>query len=148
MEGHEPHSAAYLGESRDFWWNVEQLELCARRNGLGHVGSALDVGAGVGHWGRLLTHVLPPAATVTGIDREPQWVEEATARAEAAGLAERFSYRVGAAEELPFEDATFDMVTCQTLLIHVADPRAVLAEMIRVTKPNGTILASEPNNRA
>ena len=52
------------------------------------------------------------------------------------------------AEELPFADESFDLVTCQTLLIHVADPRAVIAEMLRVTKPGGLVVASEPNNRA
>ncbi|MEA2469718.1 MAG: hypothetical protein QOE38_717 [Thermoleophilaceae bacterium] len=144
----EPHSAAYFGPGRDFWWNLDQLELCARRIGLDQVRSVLDVGAGVGHWGRLLSRVLSPEATVAGVDPEPRWVEEATERAAAAGLAARFSYRHGAVEQLPFEDASFDLVTCQTVLIHVSDPRAALAEMLRVVKPGGAIVASEPNNRA
>jgi SAM-dependent methyltransferase len=148
MSSAEPHSAAYFGAGRDFWWNLDQLELCARRIGLDGVGSVLDVGAGVGHWSRLLANVLPPAATLVGVDRERRWVEEATARAEAAGLGERFSYRQAPVEQLPFEDASFDLVTCQTLLIHVPDPRAALAEMARVAKPGGLLVVSEPNNRA
>jgi SAM-dependent methyltransferase len=145
----EPHSAAFFGAARDFWWNLDQISLCARRIGLGEgVRSVLDVGAGVGHWGRLLANVLPADATLVGIDREPQWVEEAAARAASVGLGERFSYRLGSAEALPFPDAAFDLVTCQTLLIHVADPAAVLAEMLRVARPGGLIVASEPNNRA
>lgn len=145
----EPHSAAFFGESRDFWWNLDQLSLCAARIGLGEgVRSALDVGSGVGHWGRLLAHVLPADAALVGVDREPQWVEEAGARAAAVGLGERFSYQVGSAEALPFADGKFDLVTCQTLLIHVADPAAVLAEMLRVVRPGGLVVASEPNNRA
>ena len=52
------------------------------------------------------------------------------------------------AEALPFEDATFDLVTCQTVLIHVPDPRAVVREFLRVTKPGGQVLVAEPNNRA
>jgi SAM-dependent methyltransferase len=140
----EPHSAAYFGEGRDFWWNLDQLELCARRIGLGDVRSVLDVGAGVGHWGRLLSRVLSPEATVVGVDREPQWVSEAAERAPDL----RFSYRAGSVEALPFEDASFDLVTCQTVLIHVASPAAALAEMLRVVRPGGVVLASEPNNRA
>src|SRR3954454_22142488 len=143
-----PHSAAYFGAVRDFWWNLDQIEVFARRVGLEDSRSVLDVGAGVGHWGRLLSHVLSPEAAVVGIDREPRWVEEASANASAAGLSDRFSYRAASAEELPFEDETFDLVTCQTLLIHVADPRAVIEEMLRVTKRGGLVLASEPNNRS
>src|SRR3954454_12898216 len=144
-----PHSAPFLQSAvRDYWWNLDHIEVWARRIGLEGVGSVLDVGAGVGHWGRLLSHVLAPDATVVGIDREPRWVEEAAANAAEAGLAERFSYRVSGAEQLPFADETFDLVTCQTLLIHVADPRAVIDEMIRVTKRGGLVVASEPNNRA
>jgi protein-L-isoaspartate O-methyltransferase len=144
----EPHSAAYFGAGRDFWWNLDQLELCARRIGLDDVRSVLDVGAGVGHWGRLLANVLPAEATLVGVDREPRWVEEASQRAATAGLAERFSYRQASVERLPFEDASFDLVTCQTVLIHVPDPRAAIAEMVRVVKPGGVLLACEPNNRA
>ena len=59
-----------------------------------------------------------------------------------------FSYQVSVAEKLPFADASFDLVTCQTLLIHVADPGAVINEMIRVARPGGLILAAEPNNLA
>jgi SAM-dependent methyltransferase len=142
------HSAAYFGPIRDFWWNSDHLELCARRLGLERVRSVLDVGSGVGHWGRLLARVLPGQATVTGVDQEPGWVEEAGRRAAADGLGDRFEYREARAEELPFDDASFDLVTCQTLLIHVPDPRAALAEMARVAKPGGLLVVSEPNNRA
>jgi SAM-dependent methyltransferase len=143
-----PHSAHFFRAERDFWWDLDHIGVWARRVGLSDVRSVLDVGAGVGHWGRLLSHVLSPEATVVGIDREPRWVEEATANAAAAGLTDRFSYRAASAEQLPFEDETFDLVTCQTLLIHVADPRAVIEEMIRVTRRGGLVVAAEPNNRA
>ena len=141
------HSAAYFGAVRDFWWNLDHFRVTARRIGLGRVRSVLDVGSGVGHWGRLLSHVLPPEATLVGIDPEPRWVEEATARAADAGLAERFSYRLGAAEELPFEDESFDLVTCQTVLMHVREPSRAVAEMMRVAKRGGLVVAAEPNNR-
>jgi len=143
-----PHSAHFFRAERDFWWNLDHIEVWARRVGLSDVRSVLDVGSGVGHWGRMLSHVLAPDATVVGIDRESRWVEEATANAAEAGLADRFSYRQGTAEELRFEDESFDLVTCQTLLMHVADPRAVIDEMVRVTKRGGLVVASEPNNRA
>jgi SAM-dependent methyltransferase len=143
-----PHSAAFFGAERDFWWNVDHLALLASRRRLEDVRSVLDVGCGVGHWGMLLASVLSPEASITGVDREDEWVVAATRRAAATGLAARCSYRRAAAESLPFDDATFDLVTCQTVLIHVRDPRAAIGEMLRVTKPGGQVIAAEPNNRA
>jgi SAM-dependent methyltransferase len=147
-ETHPPHSAAYFGPERDFWWNIDHLELIAARRGFADVRSVLDVGSGVGHWGMLLAAVLPAEASITGVEREPAWVREATARAERLGFADRCRYEQGVAESLPFDDASFDVVTCQTVLIHVADPPAVIHEMVRVTKPGGQIIAAEPNNLA
>lgn len=145
---HPSHSAEYFGDTRDGWWNHDYVELLARRWGLSRVREVLDVGCGVGHWGRVLGGVLPRAARITGVDRDPVWVEKATERAAARGEAERYRYRVGLAERLPFEGDTFDLVTCQTVLIHAADPAAMIGEMVRVTRPGGLVAAAEPNNMA
>ncbi len=140
------HSAEYLGDARDHWWNDDFVELLARRWQIAGVRAVLDVGCGIGHWSRVLGRVMPRDACFVGVDREPSWIEEATRRAAEAGASERFTYRVGAAELLPFDDNTFDVVTCQTLLIHVPDPDRVLAEMVRVTRPGGLVVAAEPTN--
>lgn len=144
--GQSGHSAEHFGDGRDHWYNLDWLALAARRFELGVVRDVLDVGAGVGHWGMLLRAVLPETARITGVEREPAWVAEATARAAERGLADRFTYREGSAERLPFPDASFDLVTCQTVLIHVPDPAAVVAEMVRVVRPGGLVLVAEPNN--
>jgi SAM-dependent methyltransferase len=143
-----PHSAAYFGAQRDFWWNEDYLLLLAQRFDLASVERVLDVGAGVGHWGMLLATVLPANASIIGLERDPRWVEEATRRAARCADSARFRFDQGVAEALPFEPETFDLVTCQTVLMHVADPQAVIREMMRVTKPGGLVLAAEPNNRA
>jgi ubiquinone/menaquinone biosynthesis C-methylase UbiE len=140
------HSAEHFGDTRDYWWNLDFLELMGKRLSLDRVQNVLDVGCGVGHWGQLLAKVIAPSARVQGIDRDPLWVEKAAARAAARGLADRFDYRVAVAEKLPFADASFDLVTCQTVLIHMPDPGRVVDEMIRVARPGGLILAAEPNN--
>ena len=144
----EPHSAGYMGPERDLFWNLDHVELLGRRFELGRVESVLDVGCGQGHWGRLLDLVTAPDAETVGVDFEGGWVAEATRQAQAAGLAGRFRYVEGSASSLPFADGSFDLVTCQTLLIHVAEPETVIAEMVRVTRPGGLVLAAEPNNRA
>ena len=146
FRGRTTHSAEHFGDTRDHWWNLDFLQLMAKRWRLDAVRDVLDVGCGVGHWGLLLASVLPEHVRVTGIDREASWVEQASARALARGLEGRFSYRQGEAERLPFPDNSFDLTTCQTVLIHLPDPASAISEMMRVTKPGGLVAVAEPNN--
>ena len=56
----------------------------------------------------------------------------------------------GSGDELPFEDASFDVVVTVAALHHIADPdavRATLAEMARVTRPGGRIVVWDHNPR-
>lgn len=146
FRGKIAHSAEHFGDTRDHWWNQDFVRLMAERWKLDEVHDVLDVGCGVGHWGMLLATVMPDDTRVIGIDREQSWVNEATARARDRGLGERFSYRQGDAQHLPFPDDSFDLTTCQTVLIHMRDPSAVIAEMMRVTRPGGLVAVAEPNN--
>ena len=81
-----PHSAEYFGEQRDFWWNLDFLQLMARRWLLPEAPRMLDVGCGIGHWGRLMLSLVSDRATLVGLDREAKWVAEAAARAAKRGL--------------------------------------------------------------
>jgi len=146
FKGQAAHSAEHFGDTRDHWWNLDFLRLMAKRWKLDAVREVLDVGCGVGHWGMLLASIMPEHVRVSGVDREPGWVEEASARARARGLERRVSYQQGEALRLPFPDNSFDLTTCQTLLIHLPDPSAGIAEMLRVTKPGGLVAVAEPNN--
>lgn len=146
LKGHAGHSAEYFGDTRDHWWNRDFLRLMAERWKLDDARDVLDVGCGIGHWGRILGSVMASDVRITGIDREASWVALATERARAEGLDGRFTYRLGEAQSLPFPDDTFDLTTCQTVLIHLPDPRAAIAEMMRVTKPGGLVAVAEPNN--
>ena len=148
VRGQTSHSAEYFGDTRDYWWNADFVRLMARRWRLDEVREILDVGCGVGHWGALLANVMPEDARVIGVDREPSWITKASERAKARGQGDRFSYRLGEVERLPFPDDRFDLTTCQTVLIHVPDPSAAVAEMIRVTRPGGLVVVAEPNNLA
>lgn len=138
----------FHGQWRDLFWNHDFLELMARRWGLHGVREALDVGCGAGHWGRTVLSQLPTAATMVGVDREAKFLELAQQQAQAAGVAARLSFVEGEVEALPFEDDRFDLVTCQMVLIHVADAERALREMIRVTRPGGLVVVVEPDNRA
>jgi ubiquinone/menaquinone biosynthesis C-methylase UbiE len=80
FKGQATHSAEHFGDTRDHWWNLDFLQLMAKRWKLDAARDVLDVGCGVGHWGMLLASVMPEHVRVIGIDREPSWVEQATAR--------------------------------------------------------------------
>ena len=142
----QPHSADYFNEVRDFWWNLDFLQLMGQRWQVQDINTVLDVGCGHGHWGQVLSQILPEHSTVIGLDQESEWVEEAEQRAQRLGLAQRFRYEQGCAESIPFPDSHFDFVTCQTALIHLAEPITALREMVRVLKPGGLLAVAEPNN--
>ncbi|MGK5082377.1 methyltransferase domain-containing protein [Bdellovibrionota bacterium FG-1] len=142
----QKHSEHFFTDARNFWWNADFLKWMAQRWNLSGVRQILDVGCGVGHWTKAVLQNLPSDARVTGVDREAGWVSQA--RAEFVVQKDRVSFIEASAEHLPFPDHSFDLVTCQTLLIHVLDPRQVILEMLRVLKPGGLIVAAEPSNLA
>ena len=81
-----------------------------------------------------------------GVDAEGSWIKGAQKRAIKLKIEKQTTYLESHAERLPFEENSMDIVTCQTLLIHVADMKKVIQEMLRVLKPGGLFLFAEPNN--
>lgn len=141
------HSENYFTEYRDFWWNKDFLDLMAERLNLNQHHSLLDVGCGQCHWSKLLAGYLAKPARVFAIDNDVNWARESPEISqwfEQEGIA--FDLRQGDAHQLPYDDNSFDLVTCQTVLIHLKYPHLAIAEMQRVLKPGGTILCVEPNN--
>jgi len=97
--------------------------------------TALDVGSG---GGLLAEEFARLGFRVTGID--PSGESVAAARAHAVDRGLEIEYVVGAGEELPFADASFDIAYCCDVLEHVDDLDRVLAETARVLKPGGVYL--------
>lgn len=140
----EPHSALYLNATRDLWWNDDFLALIAARTKLGDAKRVLDCGAGQGHWTRIVARYAAADAQVVGLEYESAWVDKARAQTNSP----RITFQQGDATKLPFEDGSFDVVTCQTLLIHLREPAAAVREMVRVLRRGGRLLLCEPNNIA
>jgi ubiquinone/menaquinone biosynthesis C-methylase UbiE len=90
---------------------------------------ALEVGCGTG---LILERTAKVAAEAVGVDIS----EGMLAHCRAKGL----DVRLGSATELPFEDDRFDLVYCFKVLAHVPDIRAALAEIARVTRPEGRMV--------
>jgi ubiquinone/menaquinone biosynthesis C-methylase UbiE len=92
----------------------------------------LDVGCGQGI--DVYRYALAGADT-TGIDLTPRHVE--LARAHLAAMGVEAEILEGDAEDLPFEEATFDRVSSNGVLHHTPDMPAALREILRVLKPGG-----------
>jgi ubiquinone/menaquinone biosynthesis C-methylase UbiE len=146
----EPHSAEYFGEQRDFWWNRDFLDFMAKRWRLSEASSLADIGCGLCHWSRLLYPYLKQPARFAGVDRESRWAREAEQHFRralpTAATESTVTFLQGDATAIPLPDNSFDVVTCQTVLMHLAHPMEALREMVRILRPGGLLVCVEPNN--
>jgi ubiquinone/menaquinone biosynthesis C-methylase UbiE len=101
--------------------------------------SVIDVGCGTGDDARELARLVGPEGRAVGVDASETMIAEARRRVQGSGL--QVEFEVSDARHLPFADDTFDACRTERMLAHVPDPRAVLAEMARVTRPGGRVCA-------
>jgi SAM-dependent methyltransferase len=101
-------------------------------------GRVLDVGSGTGSLAAAIAR-RHPRARVVGIDPSSEYIGYA-----AGGNAhrERVSFEVGDAQQLHFEDASFDGAASLLVFNFIPDPKKALMELRRVTKPGGGIAAA------
>ncbi len=131
---------ATLEVDEHHWWyrgrrRVIRAEL--DRLPLPSAARVLDAGCGSG---RTLQELVD-YGDVSGIELNTE--AAALARGRALGDVE-----VGRLEELPWEDATFDLITCLDVIEHVPDDTAALAELLRVCRPGGWLLVTVPAYQA
>ncbi len=121
---------SWLGES---WTWLLQSKVFVGRGALERSPTALDIGCGPG----LVMELLSPYLDVQGVDIDADAVMASNARGQRA--------QVGRAEELPFEDGSFDIVYCSFLLLWTPDPVKVVREMTRVSR-DWVICLAEPDH--
>ena len=96
----------------------------------------LDVGCGVGHY---LADARSRGFEAVGIDGSEEMLKHARAKNSEVEL------RHGDIEQLPFADASFDVVLCIEVLRYLSQPEAALKELVRVLKPGGLCLTTLPS---
>jgi len=109
--------------------------------GLKDVDLILDVGCGSGFVTRDIAHLTK--GRVIGIDGSKSLIKVSKKVLKDYNSAHLF---IGNGQKLPFKNNSFDIVTCNLVLMWADDPQKVVNEMMRVTKVGGSVLASlEPD---
>jgi SAM-dependent methyltransferase len=139
-----PDLAAIKGRQQKAWSSgdygkvgvtlVLMAELLAEAADLKAGQKVLDVASGNGNASLAAARRF---SEVTAIDYVPMLLEEGRKRAEAEGLA--VDFREGDAENLPFEDASFDVVLSTLGVMFAPNQDKAAQELLRVVKPGGTI---------
>jgi arsenite methyltransferase len=131
---------AFMGTTKHmggFEATRELIELC-------HIGKdayILDVGIGAGATASTLAKTV--GCRVVGVDLREAMVALSTERARRDGVEDQVEFRVADARDLPFDDAAFDAVLCESVATFVEDKRRVVDELARVVKPGGYVGLNE-----
>ena len=115
-------------------------------------GRALDIGTGPGQIVIKLAQRLSQWSFI-GVDRSPGMIAQARASLAAAGNAvgTRVKFEIADGSRLSFPDKSFDLVMCNSVLHHLAQPEKLLLEMARLATPRGAFLLRDlrrPNRLA
>ncbi len=124
-----------LEEDKHWWFATRTRAILAvldRYVGPGRNLRILDVGAGAGN----MIHHLSHYGQVIGLDNNPKPIEVAKERG--------YDVRLGSADDLPFEDRSFDLVTLLDTVEHVPNEKGVFRETFRVLRPGGFLLVTVP----
>jgi SAM-dependent methyltransferase len=98
-------------------------------------GDVLVVGCGTGADTRVLATALPSSVSITASDVVPGMVERARRR----GAAREVTWDVADALDLPYDDASFDVVVCQFAAMFFPDKAAAFAQAARVLRSGGVL---------
>jgi SAM-dependent methyltransferase len=114
---------------------IEELALPSRAR-------VLEVGCGAG---LLAIDLARRGYDVDCIDSSKAMVELAAAEAKEADVAGRLSVDIGDVHALGFESGVFDLVIALGVLPFLHSPKTALAQMVRVTRPGGSVILSSDN---
>jgi ubiquinone/menaquinone biosynthesis C-methylase UbiE len=112
--------------------------------GLCHIGKdsyILDVGCGVGVTPCYIAQNY--GCQVVGVDISPRMVERSRERANREKVSDKVGFWVGDAQDLPFQDAIFDVVMTESVTAFPEDKQKAVNEYARVTKPGGYVGLNE-----
>lgn len=136
------HDTRPLYHNEDYWrflirevWRIDQRPV-----------RVVDFGCGYGWGGLFLLPMLAAGSDYTGIDRSAPLLAQGRALFEGAPYAARLVE--GEVTSTGFDEGQFDVAFAHAVLMHLPDPAAALAEMIRVTRDGGLVITCDANHNA
>jgi SAM-dependent methyltransferase len=116
------------------WWSNRFHAMLARRYGR-RGARLLEVGSGMGH----LVGQLEDTFETYGMDVN-HW-----AMKQSRSAVKKTSLQTASAQELPYQDGTFNVVIIKHIVEHLPEPETAIREIGRVTEPGGTLILATPN---
>ena len=102
----------------------------------------LDLGCGPAWYWKTQAQALPEGLVLSLFDISPGMIAEAEKNLSTIDCLKVHDARVGDATDLPYADASFDVVLLLHVLYHVSDPEQALLEARRVLRPGGRVILS------
>jgi arsenite methyltransferase len=131
---------AYVGTTK----HMGGLETTRELTALCHIERdthVLDVGCGAGATSCYLAKVF--GCSVVGVDLRESMIDLSNERAREEGVEDKVEFRVADVLDLPFEDAHFDVVLCESVATFVEDKGKMVSELVRVVKLGGYVGLNE-----
>jgi SAM-dependent methyltransferase len=135
-----------LKHLREQWWDDNFTGFLAETLKPRPGNRILDVGCGEGLAEVSIGGLQISQIRLVGIDLVPAKVAEA--RRALADHNRRAAFAAGDARRLPFATGAFDSIFCVAVLQHIGDISTAVAELARVTRLGGRVVAVEPDNSA
>jgi 2-polyprenyl-3-methyl-5-hydroxy-6-metoxy-1,4-benzoquinol methylase len=117
-----------------YWWSNRFYAMLARRYGQ-RGARLLEIGSGLGH----LAAQLEDFFQTCGMDLNHWAVKQSRS------VIHQTHLQTASAQELPFAEASFNVVIIKHIVEHLPDPQKAIAEIGRVTQPGGTLILATPN---
>lgn len=117
-----------------YWWSNRFYAMLARRYGMGGA-RLLEIGSGLGH----LVAQLEDSFETHGLDVNYWAVRQSKP------VIRRTALQTASALDLPFADASFNVVIIKHIVEHLPDPQRAIQEIGRVTEQGGTLILATPN---
>ncbi len=123
----------------DLRWRRHAAELV----GVGPEAMVLDVATGTGDFAMGIARYTAPGVKIVGIDISELMLDRARRKVKRAGLTRRITFQNAPAEDLPFDEDSFEAAVIGFGIRNLSEPAAGLREIFRVLKPGGRAVILE-----